>query len=88
MRWDFNLMEVRKLAERISTPSRTKEIIEKNGFYFKKNFGQNFLIDSNIIDKIVFSAGITSDDVVLEIGPGIGSLTQVLCENAKKSHSS
>lgn len=84
MRWDFNLTEVRKLLERISTPSRTKEIIEKNGFYFKKNFGQNFLIDSNIIDKIVFSAGITSDDVVLEIGPGIGSLTQVLCENAKK----
>ena len=65
MRWDFNLTEVRKLLERISTPSRTKEIIEKNGFYFKKNFGQNFLIDSNIIDKIVFSAGITSDDVVL-----------------------
>ena len=41
------------MAERISTPSRTKQIIEENGFYFKKNFGQNFLIDSNILDNIV-----------------------------------
>lgn len=72
------------MSERISTPSKTREIIEKNSFYFKKNFGQNFLIDSNIIDKIVLSAGITKDDCVLEIGPGIGSLTQVLAENAKK----
>lgn len=70
--------------ERISTPSKTKEIIEKNNFYFKKNFGQNFLIDSNIIDKIVESAKISKDDFVLEIGPGIGSLTQILAQKSKK----
>ena len=66
------------MAERISTPSRTKQIIEENGFYFKKNFGQNFLIDSNILDNIAECAGVTKEDCVLEIGPGIGSLTQVL----------
>lgn len=71
------------MSERISTPKRTKEIIEKYGFYFKKNFGQNFLIDSNVLDNIVESAGVTEDDFVFEIGPGIGSLTQVIAENAK-----
>lgn len=72
------------MAERISTPSRTKEIIEANRFAFKKNFGQNFLIDSNILDNIASCAGVTKDDCVLEIGPGIGSLTQVLAENARQ----
>ncbi len=72
------------MAERISTPSRTKQIIEENGFYFKKNFGQNFLIDSNILDNIVQCANITKQDCVLEVGPGIGSLTQVLAENARQ----
>ena len=72
------------MAERISTPSRTKEIIEANSFAFKKNFGQNFLIDSNILDNIASCAGVTKDDCVLEIGPGIGSLTQVLAENARQ----
>ena len=71
------------MSERISTPKRTKEIIEKYGFYFKKNFGQNFLIDSNVLDNIVESAGVTEEDFVFEIGPGIGSLTQVIAENAK-----
>ena len=71
-------------VERISTPKRTKEIIEANSFAFKKNFGQNFLIDSNILDNIASCAGVTKDDCVLEIGPGIGSLTQVLAENAKQ----
>ena len=66
------------MAERISTPSKTKEIIEANRFAFKKNFGQNFLIDSNILDNIAACAGVTKEDCVLEIGPGIGSLTQVL----------
>ncbi len=70
------------MKERIATPSRTKEIIEQNDFYFKKNFGQNFLIDSNILEKIVACAQVTEDDCVLEIGPGIGSLTQVLAEHA------
>ena len=72
------------MAERISTPSRTKQIIEENGFYFKKNFGQNFLIDSNILDNIAECAGVTKEDCVLEIGPGIGSLTQVLAEHARE----
>ncbi len=72
------------MIERISTPSRTKEIIEANAFYFKKNFGQNFLIDSNILENIAACAQVTKDDCVLEIGPGIGSLTQVLAEHAKE----
>ena len=71
------------MKERIAMPSRTKEIIEQNDFYFKKNFGQNFLIDSNILEKIVACAQVTEDDCVLEIGPGIGSLTQVLAEHAR-----
>ena len=70
--------------ERIATPSVTKKIIEQNEFYFKKNFGQNFLIDSNILQNIIEYADITEEDCVLEIGPGIGSLTQVLAERAKK----
>ena len=53
-------------------------------FAFKKNFGQNFLIDSNILDNIASCAGVTKDDCVLEIGPGIGTMTQYLCENAGK----
>lgn len=72
------------MIEKIASPKRTKEIIEANMFYFKKNFGQNFLIDSNILENIIESAEITSDDCVLEIGPGIGSLTQFLAETAKK----
>lgn len=70
------------MAERIATPSKTKEIIEANRFRFKKNFGQNFLVDSNILDNIAECAGISKEDCVLEIGPGIGSLTQVLAEYA------
>lgn len=72
------------MAERIASPLKTKEIIEKNEFYFKKHFGQNFLIDSNILYKIITSANINENDCVMEIGPGIGSLTQVLAENANK----
>lgn len=72
------------MIERISSPSKTREIIEQNSFAFKKSFGQNFLIDANILDHIVECAGITAEDCVLEIGPGIGSLTQVLAESAKQ----
>ncbi len=72
------------MTERISTPSKTKQIIEENGFHFKKNFGQNFLIDSNILENIASCADITKEDCVLEIGPGIGSLTQVLAETARE----
>lgn len=51
---------------------------------FQKRFGQNFLIDGNVVEKIVREAGVTKDDFVLEIGPGIGTMTQLLCENARE----
>lgn len=62
----------------------TRKIIEKYNFVFKKKFGQNFLTDKGILDCIVSGANITKDDVVLEIGPGIGTLTQLLAEKAGK----
>ena len=70
------------MREKISTPLKTKEIIEKYGFYFKKNFGQNFLIDQNILSNIVSSSAITSDDLVIEVGPGGAILTQELAKRA------
>lgn len=73
-------MEIKHLGN----PTNTKEIIEKYGFAFQKRFGQNFLIDSNVVEKIVREAGVTKDDFVLEIGPGIGTMTQILCENARE----
>lgn len=72
------------MTERISTPSKTRAIVESNNFSFKKGYGQNFLIDSNILDNIRDSAEVDENDCVLEIGPGIGSLTQILAEKAKK----
>ncbi len=72
------------MIPRIANIATTKAIVEKYGFSFQKRFGQNFLIDSNIIEKIIDGAGITKDDVILEIGPGIGSLTQMMAEAAKK----
>ncbi len=60
----------------------TAEIIEKYHFSFQKKFGQNFLVDSSILDKIIESAQITKEDCVLEIGPGIGTMTQCLAEEA------
>ena len=68
----------------LGNPSSTLEIIKKYNFNFRKDYGQNFLIDSNILQKIVESAGVTKEDMVLEIGPGIGSMTQYLCEAARK----
>lgn len=68
----------------LGNPSKTKEIINKYGFNFRKDFGQNFLIDANILEKIVDEAGVLEDDCVLEIGPGIGTMTQYLCERARK----
>lgn len=64
--------------------SKTKDIIKKYNFNIKKNFGQNFLIDQHVIDKIISSSDITDDDIILEIGPGIGTLTQYLAKAAKK----
>lgn len=72
------------MRERIATPLRTKAIMERYGFNFKKGFGQNFLIDTNVLDNIADAAGICEEDTVLEIGPGFGSLTQVIAERAKK----
>ena len=68
----------------LSSSKITAEIIKKYGFKMTKSLGQNFLINENILDKIIESADISSDDVVLEIGTGIGTLTQRLCKNAKK----
>ncbi len=68
----------------LGTPAATAEIIRKYGFSFQKKFGQNFLVDANILNKIVDSADIYKDDCVIEIGPGIGTLTQYLAESAGK----
>lgn len=68
----------------LGTLGGTKEILKKYGFVFQKKYGQNFLIDSNILEKIIDAAGIDQDDCVLEIGPGIGTMTQYLCENARE----
>ena len=68
----------------LGNPKNTIEVLQKYGFNFQKRFGQNFLIDTHVLEKIVRSAGVTKDDVVLEIGPGIGTLTQYLCENARE----
>ena len=68
----------------LGNPTATKFIIDQYQFAFQKKFGQNFLIDSNILEGIVDSAEITKDDFVLEIGPGIGTMTQYLCEAARQ----
>lgn len=67
----------------LSNPTETRAVLEMFGFSFAKKYGQNFLIDGNTVNNIVKSAGITKEDTVLEIGPGIGTMTQVLCEHAK-----
>ena len=68
--------------EKLSNPQVTISTIKKYGFNFQKKFGQNFLIDSHVIAKIIRAAEITKDDIVLEIGPGIGTMTQYLAEAA------
>ena len=68
----------------LGNTKNTAEIIQKYRFNFQKKFGQNFLIDSNILDKIIGSAEITKEDCVLEIGPGIGTMTQYLAEEARE----
>lgn len=68
----------------LGNPKNTIEIIQKYQFAFQKKFGQNFLIDTHVLDKIISAAGITGDDCVLEIGPGIGTMTQYLAEHAGK----
>jgi len=68
----------------LGNPKHTIEVLQKYNFHFQKKYGQNFLIDANILEKIVCSAGITKEDCVLEIGPGIGTMTQYLAEHARK----
>lgn len=68
----------------LGEPKNTIEILNKYHFIFQKKFGQNFLIDTHVLEKIIRAAGITKDDMVLEIGPGIGTMTQYLCENARE----
>ena len=70
------------MNEKLSDPRKTIEVIQKYQFAFQKRFGQNFLIDAHVLEKIVSAAGITKDDCVLEIGPGIGTMTQYLAESA------
>ena len=70
--------------EKLSNPQVTIETIKKYDFAFQKKFGQNFLIDSHVLDKIIAAAGVTKDDVVLEIGPGFGTMTQYLAEAARE----
>lgn len=68
----------------LASPRETKAIIDSYSFNFQKKFGQNFLVDSNVLENIIEKAGITNDDLVLEIGPGIGTMTQYLCESARE----
>lgn len=68
----------------LGNPQNTIEVLQKYNFVFQKKFGQNFLIDTHVLDKIIAAAEITKDDFVLEIGPGIGTMTQYLAESARK----
>ena len=68
----------------LGIPKNTIEILQKYNFSFQKKFGQNFLIDTHVLERIIKEAEITKEDMVLEIGPGIGTMTQYLCESAKK----
>lgn len=70
-------------GSRLSNPQKTIEIIQKYDFVFQKKFGQNFLIDPHVLDKIVRAADIGKEDCVLEIGPGIGTMTQCLADQAR-----
>ena len=70
------------MENRLGNPKNTIEVIQKYEFAFQKKFGQNFLIDTHVLDKIIRAAGVTKEDMVLEIGPGIGTMTQCLAEAA------
>ena len=69
---------------RLGTPQETIAVLQKYGFHFQKKYGQNFLIDPRVLDKIIDAAEIGPDDFVLEIGPGIGTMTQCLAEKARE----
>lgn len=67
----------------LGIPENTIRILQKFDFHFQKKFGQNFLIDPHVLERIIAAANITQEDFVLEIGPGIGTMTQYLCEHAR-----
>ena len=67
----------------LGIPQNTIEVLQKYHFNFQKKFGQNFLIDTHVLEKIIATADVTKDEFVLEIGPGIGTMTQYLCEHAR-----
>jgi 16S rRNA (adenine1518-N6/adenine1519-N6)-dimethyltransferase len=68
----------------LGNPKNTIEVLQKYQFHFQKKFGQNFLIDTRVLEEIIAAAGVGKDDFVLEIGPGIGTMTQYLCEAARE----
>lgn len=72
------------MTKEIASLQRTKEMLQKHGFSFKKSLGQNFLVDRNILEKIVATANITKATGVIEIGPGFGALTEKLAQHADK----
>lgn len=69
---------------KLITPQETIKVIQENGFRFQKRFGQNFLIDNHVLDKIISAADVTKEDCALEIGPGLGTMTQALAEASKQ----
>ena len=71
-------------APYLGNPKKTIEVLQKYEFVFQKKYGQNFLIDTHVLDKIINAAKITKDDFVLEIGPGIGTMTQYLASSARE----
>ena len=68
----------------LGEPQHTIAVLQKYNFHFQKKFGQNFLIDTHVLERIIEAAGVGPDDFVLEIGPGIGTMTQYLCEHARQ----
>lgn len=68
----------------LGNPTNTIAVLQRYHFTFQKRYGQNFLVDANILEKIICAAGIDANDCVLEIGPGIGTMTQYLCEHARE----
>ncbi len=68
----------------LASPAMTRDVLERHHFVWQKKYGQNFLVDPKTAEEIVYSAGVTEDDLVLEIGPGIGTMTQYLCVYARE----
>lgn len=80
----FEIKRMEQIMATLGTPGATAAVINKYDFVFRKKFGQNFLIDKSMVEKIVSAAEVEADDCVLEIGPGIGTMTQYLAERARQ----